>query len=390
MKILIAADTYPPDINGASLATHKMASELVKKGHEVSVLAPSSSTLKHLVDEKDGVKIYRLRAILVEPKQNFRMSLQPMHMRRVNKIIKELKPDIIHINNPGFISRTALYYGRKMGIPVVGTSHYMPENIIHHLHLPDLIDDMVNSILWQDYARMYSKLEKIICPTATAEKLLRRFKSVKNTVVISNGLDFSRFKEPIDPKPFRTKFNITRSPVILFVGRLEKEKQIDILIKAASEIKDHDFQIVIVGKGKEMEDLKNLAEVLKVDDKTIFTGFVTDEDLLGIYHASDIFVMPSIAELQSLVTMDAMATGLPVIGADAVALPHLIKNDVNGYLFEPGNHYELARRLLTLIKDESLRKKMGKESKTIIKDHDMDFVIKQIEGVYQEVLDKKS
>lgn len=389
MKILIAADTYPPDINGASLATHKMASELVKRGHQVFVLAPSNSTLKHSLDEKDGVKIYRLRAILVEPRQNFRLSLQPMHMRRANKIIKDLKPDIIHINNPGFISRTAMYYGRKMGIPVVGTSHYMPENIIHHLHLPYLIDDMVNSILWRDYARMYSKLEKIICPTETAERLLKRFKSVKNTIVISNGLDFTKFKKEIDPTPFKKKFNIKRSPVILFVGRIEKEKQIDVLIKAASEIKDHDFQLVIVGKGKEIESLQDLAEKLKIADKTIFTGYVSDEDLLGIYHASDIFVMPSIAELQSLVTMDAMATDLPVIGADAVALPHLIKNDINGYLFEPGNHYELARRLLTLIKDETLRKKMGKESLRIIKDHDMDFVIKQIEEVYQEVLEKK-
>jgi glycosyltransferase involved in cell wall biosynthesis len=205
--------------------------------------------------------------------------------------------------------------------------------------------------------------------------------------VVSNGIDLKRFSGHNDGKYLKQKLALPDAPTFLFVGRLDKEKNIDVFIKALSLLKDsYQFHAVIVGQGKEEKPLKSLALELGVLERLTFTGYLPKKDLPNIYDVADIFVMPSIAELQSLVTMEAMASGLPVVGADAVALPHLIHDGVNGFLFHPGNESDMAAKLAKLLSDTKLRKKMGEESLILIKAHDVSQVVEKVEEIYKKVI----
>lgn len=387
MKVLIVADTYPPHVNGAALATYRQAVELRKRGHQVYVIAPST-TLKNDYTVEDGIGIFRIRSVLIQKPQEFRVSPQLLVYRRaIKKILQIVEPDIIHLNNPGFLAFAVVPAARKLNIPVVATSHFMPENIMHYLRMPHIIGDVLNNIIWKQYAGFYSKLDFVISPTQTAADLLTKNKLKTNVKVISNGIDLKKYKRSMPAEKAKKEFDLPGKPMLLFVGRLDKEKNIDVLLDALALLKNQvDFHAVIAGKGKELSPLVKQASELGISKNATFTGYVPDDKLLILYQAADIFVMPGVAELQSLVTMEAMATGLPVVGANAVALPHLIKDKENGYLFRPGNPTDLSRKLEKLLKDPKLRDRMGQKSLEIIAEHDMDQVMDQVVSVYRRVL----
>ncbi len=344
MRILIVTDTYPPNVNGAALATERLALELSKRKHEVSVVAPSTS-FTHYKRKQENLTIYRLRSILIQKKQEFRVSPQLLHTSEFKEIVREVRPDIMHVNQPFFLAQTAMAVAKEFDIPVVGTSHFMPENLTHYLHLPDQLEKMLNSGIWLLYSWLYGRLNLIVSATHTAADLLIKLRVGTKVEVISNGIDLHKFNTKNNGEYLKKRYELPIKPTLLFVGRLDKEKNIQVLIRACAVIKETvDFHVVIVGKGKEEEPLKDLVEELSLQDIVTFTSYLPKKDLPNIYKIADIFVMPSIAELQSLVTMEAMACGLPVVGANAVALPHLIKDKRNGFLFKPGDYKELAAK----------------------------------------------
>lgn len=381
-------DTYPPNINGAALAAEHLALELAKKNHKIYVIAPSTSFKQHMARE-DNITVYRVRSIpvFIEKTQDFRVSPQPLHEKEVIKIIREIKPDIIHVNEPWLLGLSAIKIGKKEGIPVIATHHFMPENLVHYLHLPPKIENLITVTIWKWYAKLCKNFTYVICPTQVAANLLKKYTGDINLEVISNGIDLKVFHKEKDGEYLKKKYNIQKKPTLLFVGRLDKEKNIDVLIKALGILKDKfEFQLIIAGQGKEKLPLKKLALSAGIQSNVIFTGFLPEKDLPYIYRIADIFVMPSIAELQSLVTMEAMASGLPVVAANAVALPHLVHDNENGFLFIPGNEQDLARKLSKLLENKTLRDKMGGQSLAIIKLHDIKNTVRDVESLYMKAI----
>ena len=146
-------------------------------------------------------------------------------------------------------------------------------------------------------------------------------------------------------------------------------------------------RLQIVGDGDRRSALHKLARQLRLGpDRVCFSGFVDDEALLRAYGAADVFCMPGVAELQSLVTLEAMAAGKPIVAADAMALPHLVRNGRNGWLFTPGNVGELTSRLQTLLSDPSLRARMGHYSQQLVAVHAQADTLDRFEDVYDRVL----
>ncbi len=389
MKILIVADTYPPHVNGAALATYRQTVELKKRGHQIYVIAPST-TLKNDYTVEDGIGIFRIRSVLIQKPQEFRVSPQLLVYRRaIKKILSIVEPDIVHVNNPGFLAIAVVPIAKKMHIPTLATSHFMPENITPYLKIPHMIGNVLNNIIWKQYAGFYSKLDSVISPTQTGADLLTKNNLKSDLFVISNGIDLAKYKKKLTQKEAKRKFDLPDKPIVLFVGRLDKEKNINVLLDSLALMKKKtDFHLVVAGKGKELDPLMEQAQELGLTPKVTFTGYVSDDELRILYNAADIFVMPGIAELQSLVTMEAMATGLPVIGADAVALPHLIKNEENGYLFTPGDAKDLSVKLEKLLEDKKLRETMGKKSLALIQEHDMDHIMDRVIAVYRNLVKK--
>jgi len=194
-----------------------------------------------------------------------------------------------------------------------------------------------------------------------------------------------KFSPGLPNEHLRKRFNLPEGrPLALHVNRLSEEKRVNVLLDAAAKMQGNGY-IVIVGTGPAEADLHAQAEQLQLGDRVTFLGYVRDAELLGLRRLCDVFVIPSEAELQSLSTMEAMACGLPVIAANAYALPELVHNQENGFLFQPGDSTQLAHYLDLLLSDTELRKKMGAKSLEIIARHDRVKVLDEWEALYRRL-----
>jgi glycosyltransferase involved in cell wall biosynthesis len=386
MKILLANDTYYPHVNGSSYFTQRLAFYLQKNGHEVAVIAPSRR-IRCEVFYHEGVRVYGIQSYPILIQSNFRFSPALIFKRRIKKALKEFKPDLVHIQGHFAISRTVLSAAIKLKIPVMGTNHFMPENLVHFLHLPRKPEEMLKKLAWTDFRRIFNKLSIITTPTHAAKNLLIQNGFTKPVVPISCGIDLERFSHKNSSDNLRKKYNIPNKPSLLYVGRLDKEKNVDAIIRAlVLASKKMDLQLLVGGTGAEKEKLKKLADDLGLKSRVIFLGFVPDKDLPALYKAADCFIIAGIAELQSIVTLEALASGLPAIAVDAVALPELVHHGKNGYLFDLKDTKKLAGYMIKILSDKKLHKQMSNESLNIIKKHDIKNTLKQFENLYEKLI----
>ncbi len=387
MKVLIASDTYYPHVNGASYFTQRLAAALAERGHEVAVISPSQ-TIGNDTLVRHGVTLYGVRSfpIFIVPK--FRFVLPWIINPRIARVIREFKPDIVHIQMHFLVSREALRAAQKQHIPVVATNHFMPENLTHYLPVPQFVRNAVNSLAWKDAVRVLDKTYGITSPTKTANTFIEPHIG-RELPAVSNGIDLARFNPRNNGGPARKEYNLPDKLTLLFVGRLDKEKNVDLVLRAlAIALKKVDIHFVAAGHGAESKKLEKLAHELGIQNNVTFPGFVPDELLPSLYAAADCFVNAGIAELQCIVAMEAMATGLPILGANAVALPELIYDGQNGYLFEPGNVAELSHHIVEVFSDGTKRANMAEKSLEIISHHDIHKTLEAFEEFYREALFK--
>ena len=172
---------------------------------------------------------------------------------------------------------------------------------------------------------------------------------------------------------------------MLFVGRMDQEKRVDELIKAFAA-QPMPAVLDLIGDGPERGAWTALVDELGIADRVRFHGFVPEDDLVAAYARASVFCMPGIAELQSLVTREAMASSTPVIAADAMALPHLVRPGRNGWLYRPGDVSELTTRLTALLGDAALRRRMGAASRELVAEHAIGATLDRFEGIYREAI----
>jgi glycosyltransferase involved in cell wall biosynthesis len=259
----------------------------------------------------------------------------------------------------------------------------MPNNLTHYLPLPKKIIIAVNEYLWRDFAKVFNKIPFVAAPTEIAAEIIRPRLNVP-VMSVTNGIDLLRFNPGNDRGRLRERYRIPKNfPVLLYVGRLDGDKRINEVIEASAKAMGAaDFSLVIAGKGFDAVNLQKLARNLRIEDKVFFTGFVPDEDLPDLYAIGDCFVIACQYELQCLVVMEAMATGLPIIAAKAGALPHLVEEGRNGFLFPPGDTSALAQKIIDIMSDKEKRLAMGKESLRVIKNHDIGIMIEKYLHTY--------
>ncbi|HLP22455.1 MAG TPA: glycosyltransferase [Microbacteriaceae bacterium] len=379
MRVLIGADTFPPDVNGSARFSERLAAGLAARGHEVHVMAPATAAGPGTFDEEHGgqrITVHRLRSWRWYPHDWLRFAL-PWRIRANSaRVLDAIKPDVIHFQSHIIVGYGLSREGAKRGIRLIGTNHFMPENLMDFTLLPAWIQDWAIRLAWRAAGRTFGMAEAVSSPTRRAADFLEKYTGVENVHAISCGLRADNYWPNFEP---RTENRIT------FVGRITGEKQIDVLLKAVAMLPPElDVQVEIVGGGDQLRPLQQLARELRIADRVTFAGYVTEDELRAAYHWSSVLAMPSIAELQSIVTMEAMASALPVVAADAMALPHLVHDGKNGYLFEPGNAAHMAERLervLTAPPEEYQR--MQRESMRIVSAHDIDRTLDTFEALYR-------
>jgi glycosyltransferase involved in cell wall biosynthesis len=261
----------------------------------------------------------------------------------------------------------------------------MPENLLGYLpRLPAAAERRIAAWAWLDCARVFDQADLVTTPTPIAAALLERHNLRPPVIPVSCGVQLDRFR-PVVPRSGRWR-DLPDKPTVLFVGRLDPEKRIADLVDALTLVRrEIDAQLVLVGTGRQRDALAARAVAAGVADDVHFCGFVPDDELPAAYADCDVFANAGVAELQSLVTMEAMAAGRPVVAADAVALPHLVRHGENGYRFPPGDVAAAAGLLTALLADAPLRARMGAASLGMIARHSLDSSLERFEMLYAEV-----
>jgi glycosyltransferase involved in cell wall biosynthesis len=381
MKILFVSDSYYPHINGVYYFVCRIGPLLQEKGHEVAVIAPSESIFSSQ-KKIDGLDVYGLPSLPVLNYPSIRLPIPLLLKSRINRIIQSFKPDIIHIQDHFFISKVVVQINRELKIPIIGTNHFMPENLIVFFRGINLKQRFEN-FLWKGFSRVFNQVNLVTTPTETGAQLIRPKLKV-DVIAISSGISLERFNPWGDIREIKEKYAIPDKPVLLYVGRLDPEKHVEEILQAvALAVKKIDFRFVIVGKGTRKTALEKLTHHLGISDKVIFTGFVPEAELPYFYKLSRCFIIASIAELLSLVTLQAMASGLPIIAVNASALSELVKDRVNGYLYKEGDIPAIIQYIEDIIARDDLYRKMSEKSLELVQQHDIYKTLESFEKLYK-------
>lgn len=381
MKILFVSDTYYPHINGVYYFVCRIGPMLQDKGHQIAIIAPSAtmSSSRKQIDELD---VYGLPSFSVLFYRTIRLPFPLFQKYRISKIIEGFKPDIIHIQDHFLISKAVVQVNKKWNIPVIATNHFMPENVTV-LVRGQRWKKLVENFMWKDFSKVFNQAKIVTTPTETGVQIIQKRLKVE-AIAISSGIDLERFNPYGETHWIKEKYNLPDKPVLLYVGRLDPEKHIEeILQSVAVAARKVDFCFVVVGKGISKKNLEQLAIELGIADRVIFSGFVPDEDLPFFYKLSRCFVIASIAELLSLVTLQAMASGLPIIAVDAGALSELVMEKMNGFLYKEGDILTLAQRIGEIITNNELHDQMSKKSLEYIHRHDINKTMESFEQLYR-------
>lgn len=402
MRIVIATSVFPPMINGVAVFSGNLARGLVSRGHEVLVLTPSQNGRRH--DENfEGVKVCYLKSISarIYPdqihkaekkgpfyKNSLKVSVFPK--REIFRILDEFKPDVIHSQGSDPIGVSAIKYARKQGIRVISTEHNRPEVLTEPIHLPKFLRKGVNRQLSSFFRRNLKKADVVTMPTElSAEEL---YGSRENHVkVISNGVDLAKFK-PGNPKS--TIYNIYGIPkgalIILYIGRLDPEKKVDVVLRAFSDFLDkHKLDslsktlFVVVGDGVDKKRLERVSKELGISKSVKFLGRVVGDDLYELYKIGDVFATASEIETQGIVLIEAAATGLPLIAVDAGAVSEVCRDNENGILLKPGDVSGIAQAFEKILGDPKLREKMSEKSIEVAAEHSLEKTIDEFLKIYQ-------
>ncbi len=387
MRILIAASPQYIAFHGQAIFTMNLAEGLVKKGHTVLALVASDAG-KAYRSEHNGVRYEALPAL----------SLTALHpdaflalftARAVRNAVLDFRPDILHIQDHYPLSRNAVISARKLGIKIVGTNHFMPENLAPYVPLLSSIKPAFNWVLWRWMRETYDRTDAVVGPSRAASRILHSVGLKPPVNSISCGVNIGLFKpDPsVDRAAWRKSYGIDPDrKIFFFVGRVDREKHLDVLIRAMHLLKRKDLQFVIAGRGAHKKELMALVEHLRLGSEVHFTGFLPPSDLPSVLNSIDIFAMPSEAELLSISTLQAMGCSRPVLAANAVALPELVTHDLNGLLFKPGDVADAARCMEWFADHPERWSGMGVASLEIVQAHSLDRIVRQYELLYEQVL----
>jgi 1,2-diacylglycerol 3-alpha-glucosyltransferase len=365
MKIAIYSDNFYPEMSGISDSIISIATGLSQKGHEINFYVPRYSKKNFRISKLKPVEVNLGNNIQVFRLPSLPYPSAPTKQGRIvlpfltsYKHIKNFNPDAIYTQDFFPAGLEALMISRLLKKPLVGTSHTPISEFLKYapVHSKWLERTALKYVSWY-----YNKCVFVSAPSNAILDEMRNFGFRANSHSVSNPIDISSFK-PADGETkiaLKKKFNLSANTV-LYTGRLAEEKNVDVIVHAISVAREKipDITFAVTGHGNAEKKLKELSRKLGLAKNILFFGYVEKDVFADLYRAADIFAVMSTAETQCIGMMQAMATGLPVIGANAWGLPEYI-NPQNGYVIEPGDHKALAKKIINLLKNQEIRATLG-------------------------------
>jgi len=368
MRVLMTSHGYPPTVSGVTLVVQKIARGLVARGHQVMVVTATNRDEPYRTTD-DGVQLIRVGAYA-----NPYWPDGPVPHLTHNEmmaLLGEFSPDVLHVHDAALLGLRTVSTAKRSGLPILATCYYVPEFVTNYLS-GGVADDMIESLGWAYSVWLFNRCTHVVFGTQAHRRLFLEQGLEAPSSIITNGIDTARYHRSgqRDPEVER-RYQLPEGPRLLFVGRLARDKRIDILLETMVQVRAHrpDAHLVLVGKGPDRERLEKLVVELGLQQTVHFLGFVPDEDLPAIYRAANVFVIASTCEVQSLPTLEALATGLPVVAANAVALPEIVIDGVDGYLVPPLDPRAMAQAVLRLLDDPALAHRLGQAGCAIAQEH---------------------
>jgi 1,2-diacylglycerol 3-alpha-glucosyltransferase len=382
MKILITTDCYNPMINGVVTSIKNLETELRKMGHEVKILCPSEN---HCCSENGDV--YRIGSLSFSKLTEGARLAFKLRKKYLQKLI-EWKPDIIHSQTEFSSFIMAKKIAAEVGCPIVHTYHTVYEDYTHYFS-PNAYIGRKSAITFS--RKIIKHTKAVIVPTQKIKNMLINYGITNPISIVPTGLMLDKFYEEIpenDIISLKNSLGIQQeSHVLITVGRVAKEKNIDELILFFKRMNLKDTYFVIVGGGPHLEALKKMVQNENIADKVIFTGAVSPENIVKYYKIGDIFLSASQSETQGLTYIEALASGLPAVCRKDSCLDNVIEDYINGGQYTAFNEFQNYIR--TILDDADLKCRMSKNALETSEKYSSKIFGKKVEDIYKNLLEEE-
>lgn len=340
MRIGLFSDTFPPEINGVATATKTLFDALKAHGHEVYVITTNPFSKKTVFESN----ILRIPGITLKALYSYNLAgfIHP----NITKIIKKLRLEIIHIQTEAGIGIYGRRLAKKLGIPLVYTYHTMYVDYTYYV-TKGILDPAAKGIVKKWTKSISSSVTEMTTPSLKTKNALREYGVDRYINVIPNGINLEMFEEKnIDKnfiEKFKKKYNLENKYILLSLGRIAKEKAIDVLLQGyanyLSVSNNFNTALLIVGDGPDKEVLEKLSYELGIAKNVIFIGKVSHNEVANYYYMSDLFLSASISETQGLTFIEAIATKTLVLCRYDENLEDVIREGVTGFYFNDNNSF---------------------------------------------------
>ena len=385
MRIGIFSDSYPPYINGVSTSILMLKEALEKKGHEVFIVTVNPNKMKY--EFEDNKKIIRIPGI---PIGIYDYRLTGIYPLRVINTIRKWKLDVIHSQTEFGIGTFSRVIASQLRIPIVHTYHTYYEDYMYYITKGHF--DKASRRFVRELANFYcdKSIDELIVPTKKIYDVYKnKYKFKREINIIPTGLDISRFyKENFDIKDvnkLKEKYKINKDDLtLLFVGRIGKEKNIDLLIN--NMIDDKRLKLIIIGDGPDINFYKDLVKEKKLENNVIFVGKVPYNEIPIYYQLGNIFVTASKSETQGLTVIEALASSLPVIAINDESFRNVI-NTENGFIFETDEEYkDILKKILN---DRKILDNLSENARISSNKYSSDTFASNVLKVYEKAIEKR-
>ncbi len=352
LGIAFYTDSYLPAVDGVVTSILNFKDELEHRGHDVYIF----SSKKLYTEAKKSKNVFLYAGIDFKPYPQYSMAIFPYNSMLK---LKDLKIDVIHAHTPLVMGFAAMVSAKLGKYPIVGSYHTIINNksVVQDYYPKNKQLKKITSKYMLKYIKFfYRRCNATTVPSDSIKTFLERYGGIQNISVVPNSIDLKTFNPGVDGSVLRASLGIRdNEKMVLYLGRISKEKKIEVMLKAAAYLlkKEKNIKFIIGGTGPAEQHYKKMAVNLGLEKSVKFIGFVGNKILPKLYAASDLLCLPSTFETQGIVSLEAMATGRPVVGADYLALSELIINGKNGEKFIPGNYISCAKKIEKVLNDTS-------------------------------------
>jgi len=357
MKIAFFADSYKPYTSGVVHSIETFREELESLGHDIYIFAPSYPNYKPLLAEE---KVFRFPSISAPTNKDFALAIP--FSGHLEKNLSNWRPDIVHVHSPFALGSFGAKYARRLNIPLVFTFHTLYEEYVHYFPFARKAVKKITQI----YARNYcNRCDIVVVPTLVVKEYLRQIGVQVPVENVPTGIKLDEYRFP-DKKWLKKHYGIPeKDKVLLFVGRLGQEKNIDFLLEAFIQLKYEfpNITLVLVGSGPEEKMLRTKVAREKLEKSVIFAGKIPKEEVAKYYAGADLFVFSSVTETQGLVIPEAKAAGLPVVAVKANGVSEMVIDGEDGFLTQI-NKDDFVNKIAVLLSDDELRGKFALRART--------------------------